>query len=81
MDGNLRPLVGGASDTEGIVEVCFNGIFRPLHLEFRGEDSNNMATIREASVICKQLGLGNGMSVVTYPYYLLLLMNIFSCFK
>ena len=45
----LSPLLGGASDDEGVVEVCVNGIYLPVSL-----DNGNFST-REASIICKQL--------------------------
>ena len=60
MDGDLRPLLGGTSDSEGIVEVCVNGQFRTLTLG-RGGDDSEALSIREATVICKQLSQGTGM--------------------
>ena len=49
-----RSLLGGASKREGIVEVCVDGNYLPGSLD------NGRFSVREATVICKQLGLGNG---------------------
>ena len=49
-----RPLLGGASEREGIVEVCVDGNYLLVSLD------NGRFSVREATVICKQLGLGNG---------------------
>lgn len=55
LHGSVRtPLLGGASETEGIVEVCINGTYFPVTLD------NGMFSVREASAICKQLDFGNG---------------------
>ena len=48
-------LLGGASDSEGTVEVCINGVYYPVSLQ------DGLFTVKESSVICRQLGLGNGM--------------------
>ena len=53
--GEVRsPLLGGASESEGLVEVCVDGNYLPVSLD------NGRFSVREATVICKQLGLGNG---------------------
>ena len=54
-----RPLLGGASEKEGIVEVCVEGNYLPVSLD------NGRFSVREATVICKQLGLGNGNNSYT----------------
>ena len=55
--GEVRsPLLGGASESEGLVEVCVEGNYLPVSLD------NGRFSVREATVICKQLGLGNGES-------------------
>ena len=48
------PLLGRQSETEGLVEVCVNGTFLPVSL------NNGEFTVTEASVICRDLGVGNG---------------------
>ena len=48
------PLLGGGSEREGIVEICVDGNYLPVSLD------NGRFSVREATVICKQLGLGNG---------------------
>ena len=58
--GDVRtPLLGGVADTEGLVEVCVNGTYYIVSLD------NGRFSVREASVICKQLGLGNGKLLCT----------------
>ena len=58
--GDIRsPLLGGASESEGLVEVCVNGTYLPVSLD------NGRFSVREATVICKQLQLGNGLSYIT----------------
>ena len=53
--GNVRtPLLGGVADTEGLVEVCVNGTYYTVSLD------NGRFSVREVTVICKQLRLGNG---------------------
>ena len=53
--GEVRsPLLGGASESEGLVEACVDGKYFPVSLD------NGRFSVREATVICKQLGLGNG---------------------
>jgi hypothetical protein len=60
------PLLGGASEDEGVVEVCVNGIYLPVSL-----DNGNFST-REASIICRQLmpqantGMSNIIMVTLY---------------
>ena len=51
-------LLGGASKAEGIVEVCFNGTYLPVSLD------NGRFSVREATAICNQLNLGNGLSSI-----------------
>ena len=50
--GEVRPLIGGTSNKEGAIEVCYRGDFIPVSLKG--------LTISEASVICKQLNLTAG---------------------
>ena len=57
-DGEIRPLIGGASPNEGVVEVCSNGLFRPVSL--------SSFTVAEASVVCRQLNLSTGMWLVMW---------------
>ena len=47
----IRPLIGGSSPQEGLVEVCFNGTFHWVSL--------NGISIAEAAVLCRQLKLGS----------------------
>ena len=55
--GDIRtPLLGGVSDDEGVVEVCVNGTYYPVSL------NKGRFSVTEATVICKQLKLGNGSS-------------------
>ena len=57
-----RPLLGGASEDEGVVEVCVNGIYLPVSL-----DNGNFST-REASIICRQLSpQANKGMISSYP--------------
>ena len=51
------PLLGGASEREGVVEVCVNGTYLPVSL-----DNGNFST-REASIICMQLMPNKGKYV------------------
>ena len=48
-------LLGGASESEGLVEVCVDGNYLPVSLD------NGKFSVREATVICTELGLGNGI--------------------
>lgn len=50
--GEVRPLIGGTSNTEGAIEICYKGNFIPVSL--------NGMTISEASVMCRQLNLSAG---------------------
>ena len=50
----LSPLTGGASEAEGQIQVCVDGIYYPVALD------NGRFSVREATVICSQLDLGNG---------------------
>ena len=53
--GDVRsPLLGGASENEGIVEVCANGTFLTVSLD------DGRFSVKEATVICRHLGRGNG---------------------
>ena len=56
-NGEAR-IIGGVSDTEGVLEVCVGGTYYPVSLD------NGMFSVREATVICRQLGRGNGMLIV-----------------
>ena len=49
------PLLGGASKSDGLMEMCVDGSYLPVSLD------NGRFSVREATVICKQLGLGNGI--------------------
>lgn len=61
-DGDVRtPLLGGASKAEGMVEVCVNGTYLPVSLD------NGRFSVREATAICNQLNLGNGL-LFSYLY-------------
>ena len=54
--GEIRiPLLGGADEMEGLIEVCVGGSFQPVILD------NGRFSVREATAICRQLGLGSGM--------------------
>ena len=52
-DGDVRPLLGGPTPLEGLVEVCVNGNFHFVDL--------STVTIAEANVLCRQLNLSSGM--------------------
>lgn len=57
--GDITPLVGGTSPSEGLVEVCFGMAYRTVDLDsFR---------VYEAGVLCRQMGLGSGQSNVVLP--------------
>ena len=49
-NGDIKPLIGGVSPKEGLVEVCAGSRF--THVSF--------LTIFEASVMCRQLNQGTG---------------------
>ncbi len=51
-DGDVRPLLGGPTPSEGLVEVCVNGNFNFIEL--------STVTVAEASVLCRQLNLSSG---------------------
>lgn len=55
-DGDILPLVGGSTASEGYVQVCMGGRFTAVSLE--------TTTVVEANVICRQLGLGSGTCIV-----------------
>ena len=58
--GDIRtPLLGGVADYEGLVEVCVEGAYYPVSLD------NGQFSVREATVICKQLRIGNGKPLLT----------------
>ena len=48
LEGDIR-LVGGASPQEGVVEVCFDGIWNPI--------CDNLWSVEDAQVACRQLEL------------------------
>ena len=51
--GNVSsPLLGGASESEGIVQVCVNGTYLPVSLD------NGRFSVKEATTICRHLGKG-----------------------
>lgn len=60
-EGDVRPLVGGSTTSEGFVEVCIGGRFTAIGLD--------TTTVVEANVICRQLGLGSGMYVCICNMY------------
>ena len=54
--GEVRtPLPGGATEREGLLEVCVIGSYLPVVLD------SGRFSVREATAICRQLKLGNGM--------------------
>ena len=55
-DGDIT-LTGGQSPTEGIVEICFGGIW--------GSICDNGWDERDARVACRQLGYNHGYGMCT----------------
>ena len=49
-----QSLIGGLSTSEGLVEVCVDGTYLPVSLD------NGRFSVAEATVICRELGIGNG---------------------
>ena len=52
------PLLGGVSESEGLVEVCASGTYLPVSLD------NGRFSVREASAICGQLIPGTGTCIM-----------------
>lgn len=48
----MRPLIGGTSPNEGVLEVCYEGEYLPVSL--------TGLTIAETNVVCRQLNLSTG---------------------
>ena len=63
VEGDVRPLIGGAATTEGFVEVCVGGRYLAV--------SPDAFTIAEANVLCRQLNLGTGshLRMLSYCMY------------
>lgn len=59
---DIRPLLGGNSPQEGLVEVCHNGRFHRIPA--------NAISIHEATVICRQLEVGSGKKMGVVIWYL-----------
>ena len=55
VDGDSR-LIGGATSAEGLLETCFNGVYRPVNAE--------EFTVLEASTVCRQLGIATGVQMI-----------------
>ena len=57
--GKVRPspLLNDSAVSEGLVDVCVNGTYFPISLD------NGRFSVREATVLCKQLGLGDGKTL------------------
>ena len=50
--GDVLALIGGVFPHEGFVEVCTDKGYLPVHVK--------AFSIREASVLCRQMNLGSG---------------------
>ena len=62
VEGSLR-LVGGATELEGAVEACVNGLWGYI-----GDGGWNDA---DAEVVCRQLGLPTGGIIIVHVHVLL----------
>ena len=49
-----QSLIGGRSTSEGLVEVCVDDTYLPVSLD------DGRFSVAEATVICRELGIGNG---------------------
>ena len=59
--GNDSRLIGGATDTEGVVQVCLDGTYTEVCGFLRG--------FLDASVVCRQLGRpGDGRFLLGFSY-------------
>ena len=55
-EGEILPLVGGASSQQGFVQICVGGNYHPVTM--------TTFNVEEAAVICRTMGLGSGMSSI-----------------
>lgn len=63
--GDVLPLIGGSDGGEGLVEVCTGTGYYPVSVE--------TLSVREASVVCRQLKLGSGeLRMFIYNAFILL---------